>query len=85
MKHKRFLAIIISILLISTISITIAYKDEIKQSSKDLFTKYFQEKLDYLSQEQQQDFQDFRNQETITKFKTALDLNSKNNGGINDE
>ena len=69
MPSKNLVVVISIILLIlSTIALTLAYKEEIKKTSEQLFKDYFESELTSLSNKERLDFNDFNKLSGIQKL-----------------
>jgi hypothetical protein len=80
MLNKKIIIISISVIFIATLAL--AYGDEIKQASEEIFKNYFQEKIKSQSPEYQKSFEDFQQLPILDKFITASknqNINQNNN------
>ena len=83
MTNKKALIVLFFtfLILIATIAITLANKEEIKQASEKVFQKYFEDKISSISQTQsnQESLQQFTGLSPIDKLKHISKINNKNN------
>ena len=77
MKNKVFFIILGILIFLS--SITIAYKEEIKQFSENAIQNYIIEQIQTMSQEKQEDFKVFSELKIENKFQKAWELNKIDN------
>ncbi len=82
-KKLTFL-IAIFITLVAALSLVIAYQEEIENKAQQIFEKHFQGKIDNLSPEDKEQFEDFKKRDGADKF-VSLIVKKNSDAGANDE